>query len=133
MPLLRTLRESCPDKINCPVVRLGPGGDLFVQGYAVSDPALLAELDPTQGKAVVRIPAAAAVVLLPELVVGTEKINCVFSRVGPNEDLLVQGHVVTDPVLLAELDLPHGETVVRIPAAEAAVLLPELSVGSASA
>lgn len=72
MHLLRTLRESCPDKINCPTVRLGPGGDLFVQGYS-------------------------------------------------------------DPALLAELDLPHGETVVRIPAAEAAVLLPELSAGSASA
>ncbi|MGH3696823.1 MAG: hypothetical protein ACRDRX_23045 [Pseudonocardiaceae bacterium] len=36
---------------------------------------------------------------------------------------------MTDPVLLAELNLPLGETVVRIPAAEAAVLLPELSVG----
>lgn len=133
MPLLRTLRESCPDKINCPTIRLGPAGDLFVQGYVVRDPALLAELDPTQGMTVVCIPAAAAIVLLPELVVRTEKINCVISRVSPNEDLLVQGHAVTDPVLLAELDLPHGETVVRIPAAAAAVLLPELSVGSASA
>lgn len=133
MSLLRTLRESCPDKINCPTIRLGPGGDLFVQGYVVGDPALLAELDLAQGKAFVRIPAAAAAVLLPELVVGTEKINCVIFRAGSNEDLLVQGYVVTDSVLLAELDLPSGETVVRIPAAAAAVLLPELSVGSASA
>lgn len=37
MPLLCTLRESCPDKINCPAIRLGPTGDLFVQGYVVSD------------------------------------------------------------------------------------------------
>jgi hypothetical protein len=28
---------------------------------------------------------------------------------------LVQGYVVTDPRLLAELDIPDGETVVRVP------------------
>jgi hypothetical protein len=71
MPLLRTLRESCPDKINYTTVRLGPGGDLFVQGYVVSDPTMLAELDLPSGEAVVRIPAAATAVLLPELSVGS--------------------------------------------------------------
>lgn len=103
-----------------------------MQGYVVSDPALFTELDSMQGKAVVRIPAAEAAVLLPELMAGPEKINRVISRVGPNKDLLVQGYVVTDVVLLAELDLPPDETVVRVPAAAAAVLLPELSVESAS-
>jgi hypothetical protein len=28
---------------------------------------------------------------------------------------LVQGYVVTEPQLLAELDIPDGETVVRVP------------------
>ncbi len=70
MPLLRTLRELCPDKINCPTVRLGQDGDLFVQGYVVIDPDLLAELDLPLGETVVRIPAAAAAVMLPELSVG---------------------------------------------------------------
>lgn len=133
MPLFRALRESCPDKINCPALRLGPAGDLFVQGYGVTDPALLADLNLAQGVTVVRIPAAEAAVLLPELMQRTEESNCVISQIGPNGDLLVQGHVVTDPVLLAELNLPLGEIIVRIPAAEAGVLLPELSVGSASA
>lgn len=67
MPLLRTLRESCPDKINCPAIRLGPGGDLFVQGYVITDVGLLAELDLPSEETVVRIPAAAAALLLPEL------------------------------------------------------------------
>lgn len=132
MSLFRTLRKSCPDKINCPAVRLGPAGDLFVQGYGVSDPVLLAGLNPAQGMTVVRIPAPVAAVLLPELIQRTEEINSVISQIGPNGDLLVQGYAVTDPVLLAELNLPLGETIVRVPAFEAAVLLPELSVGSAS-
>lgn len=71
IPLLRTLRELCPDKINCPAIRLGPAGDLFVQGCVVTDPVLLAELDLPPGEAVVRIPAVAAAVLLPELSAGS--------------------------------------------------------------
>jgi hypothetical protein len=31
------------------------------------------------------------------------------------DDYLVQGYVVTAPHLLAELDIPAGETVVRVP------------------
>jgi len=31
------------------------------------------------------------------------------------EDVFVQGYVVTDATLLAELGLPAGETVVRVP------------------
>ncbi|MFI8371171.1 hypothetical protein [Streptomyces sp. NPDC085466] len=32
-------------------------------------------------------------------------------------DYVVQGYVVTDPAELAQLDLPAGETAVRVPAA----------------
>lgn len=99
----------------------------------MSDQALLAGLKPAQCVTVVRIPAAVAAVILPELMQQTEEINCVISQIGPHGDLLVQGYMVTDPVLLAELNLPLGETIVRIAAADAAILLPELSVGSASA
>jgi hypothetical protein len=31
------------------------------------------------------------------------------------DDYLVQGYIVTEPELLAELDIPDGETVVRVP------------------
>ena len=31
-------------------------------------------------------------------------------------DFLVQGYAVTEPELLAQLDIPDGETVVRVPA-----------------
>jgi hypothetical protein len=31
------------------------------------------------------------------------------------DDYLVQGYLVTDPELLAELDIPPGESVVRVP------------------
>lgn len=72
MPLLRTLRESCPNGKTCPKLLLGPDGDLFVRGYAVADPAVLAALDLPAGEAVVRIPAAAAAILLPELTMGND-------------------------------------------------------------
>lgn len=52
---------------------------------------------------------------------------------GPHGDLFTRGYVVNDKALRAELDLPLGETIVRIPAAPAGVLLLELSAGSASA
>jgi hypothetical protein len=44
MSLLRTLHESCPDKVNCPAIRVSSTGDLFVQGYRITDSALLTEL-----------------------------------------------------------------------------------------
>lgn len=31
------------------------------------------------------------------------------------EDLLVQGYIVDDPAILAQLKIPAGETVVRVP------------------
>jgi hypothetical protein len=39
-----------------------------------------------------------------------------------SDEFLIQGYTVTDPQVLAELKLPAGETVVRVPAR----LLPEL-------
>lgn len=36
---------------------------------------------------------------------------------GDGKDYVVQGHVITDPERLAQLDLPEGETAVVIPAA----------------
>lgn len=71
MPLLRTLRDSCPNGKTCPTLHLGPGEDLFVQGYVITDAGLLAELDLPPGETVVRIAAAAASVLLSELSVGS--------------------------------------------------------------
>jgi len=134
MPLFRTLRESCPDKINCPAIRVGPyEEDVFVQGYVVTDSDLLTYPHLPRGETVVRIPAAAAFVLLPELAMGMNKISCPEIRVCPNGDVFVQGFAVNDPVLLAELDLPPGETLVRIPATSAAALLPELRMRSTSA
>lgn len=66
MSLLRTLRELCPDKISCPAIRISSAGDLFVQGYVITDLTLLAELDLPSDETVVRIPAADAAVLLPD-------------------------------------------------------------------
>jgi len=71
VPLFRTLRESCPNGKSCPTIRIGPDEDIFASGYVVTDLALLAELDLPPGETVVRIPATAAAVLLPELTTGS--------------------------------------------------------------
>lgn len=43
--------------------------------------------------------------------------NCPTTYAHPQQSdmSLVQGHVITDPALLAELNIPAGETVVAVP------------------
>ncbi len=108
MPRLVQLRGTCDQANVCPTLHYQPASDEFlIQGYTVTDPQVLAELNLRAGQTVVRVPTC----LLPEL------------KPDPGaDDLLVQGHEVNDVALLIELNLPAGETVVRVPAH----LLPEL-------
>lgn len=108
MARLVQLRGTCDQGNVCPTLHYQPGSDeFFVQGYTVTDPQVLAGLNPPAGQTVIRVPTS----LLPEL------------QPDPDAgDLLVQGDEVNDVALLTELDLPPGETVVRVPAH----LLPEL-------
>lgn len=102
MARLVQLRSFCNHGNKCPTLHYQPDRDEFlIQGYAVTDPQVLAELSLSAGYTVVRVPTH----LLPEL--PHDPDAC---------ELLVQGHEVTDAELLAELDLPSGETVVRVSA-----------------
>jgi hypothetical protein len=108
MPRLVQLRRTCDQGMDCPTLHYQCDSDEFViQGYAVTDPQVLAELNLHAGQTVVRVPAYLMVDLRPDPDAG---------------DLLVQGHEVNDVALLTELNLPAGENVVRVPAR----LLPEL-------
>ncbi len=101
MARLVQLRRTCDHGNKCPALHYQSDSDEFlIQGYLVSDPQALAELNLPAGQTAVRVPTY----LLPEL-----------QRDPDASDLLVQGHQVNDIALLTELNLPAGETVVRVP------------------
>ncbi len=71
MARLVQLRSTCDQGNVCPTLHYQPHSDEFViQGYVVTDPQVLAELNLPQGEGVVRVPAS----LLPEL--GKEPQQC---------------------------------------------------------
>ncbi|MGH3451020.1 MAG: hypothetical protein ACRDQW_09880 [Haloechinothrix sp.] len=58
------LRGECPDGETCATVRFNPETDEFVmQGYVITDPQLLAELNLPECESAVRLPGS----LFPEL------------------------------------------------------------------
>jgi len=46
---------DCPGS-NCPTTYAGPDGMTYVQGYVVTDPAVLAEMGIPEGESVVAVP-----------------------------------------------------------------------------
>lgn len=90
--------DDCPNNDICPSLRRTDTGALIVQGYQTARPG------------VVRVP----VVMLPEW-------DTPERRHGDDE-LLISGQPVTDRELLAEIDLPEGEAVISVAAADWPVL-----------
>lgn len=102
MPRLVQLRGTCDQGNVCPTLHYQPDSDEFlIQGYTITDPWVLAELNLPAGQTVVRVPTHLLPELQPDPIAG---------------DLLVQGNEVNDVALLTELKLPPGETAVRVPA-----------------
>jgi len=89
--MLITIRSSCRDGETCPAIHYDPAAPaaMVVQGYTTDDPH------------VVRIP----VTLAPEWAAAAGQRG--------GTDLLVRGQRVTDPNMLAELNLPQGESAVQ--------------------
>jgi hypothetical protein len=121
MARLVQLRSTCDQGDTCPALHYQPDNDEFlIQGYTVIDPQVLAGLNLPAGHTVVRIPTR----LLPELQRDPDADDLLVQchEVNDADDLLVQGHEVNDVELLTKLNLPAGETVIRV----AARLLPAL-------
>ena len=57
------IRDTSPTRDTCPTLRRTDRGTYLVQGYVVSDPEALAELNIPEGEAVVEVPAE----LFPEI------------------------------------------------------------------
>jgi hypothetical protein len=64
MARLVQLRAPCDQGPTCPTLHYQPDSDEFlIQGYTITDPQVLAGLNPLAGQTVVRVPPH----LLPEL------------------------------------------------------------------
>lgn len=57
------IRDTSPTRDTCPTLRRTDRGTYLVQGYVVTDPEALAELNVPEGETVVEVPAE----LLPEI------------------------------------------------------------------
>src|SRR5947209_4440041 len=109
------LRADCGNARTCPNINLSDRDTYVVQGYIVAS-----EQQISPDEAVVEIPLS----LLPELSGAALQDGLVLADQGA---LHVRGKQVTDPEVLAELNLPTGENAVEIPKA----LLPELVTADA--
>src|SRR6266545_1077332 len=98
--LTRLSDDTCNDGKTCPAVYATDRTDSetrVVQGYTVTDPETLAELQLGPGESAVEIPVR---VLPPGS--GADRAN--------EETLLVRGESVTDPDVLAQLTLAPDES-----------------------
>jgi hypothetical protein len=98
-------------------------GDRYVlQGWIVTDPTVLTQLDLAENETVVEVPKK-LMTFLPEGVTVPASSPLVLDL---GETYVFQGPLITDPVVLAQLDLPSHETVIEIPK----TALPSLEVAN---
>jgi hypothetical protein len=106
--LTRLSDDTCNDGKTCPAVYATDRTDpktRVVQGYTVTDPETLADLQLGPGESAVEIPVR---VLPPGS--GADRTD--------EESLLVRGESVTDPYVLAQLTLASHESAVEVRAEE---------------
>ncbi|MET8156738.1 hypothetical protein ABZT47_10230 [Sphaerisporangium sp. NPDC005289] len=86
-------------------------GDRYVlQGWVVTDPAVLREVALAEHETLVEVPKK-LMTFLPEDAVVPPKSPLVLDR---GETYVFRGPLITDPAVLAELDMPSHETVIEI-------------------
>jgi hypothetical protein len=118
---LAILRAACDNGRTCPNINRTEQGTLVVQGYPASEHEVrLAALDSAPGGMAVWIPLS----LVPEVAAASSAASAL--RVVNGDSVLIVGAEVTDPEMLAELDLPAGESAIEI----SVDLLPFLEVSA---
>jgi hypothetical protein len=105
--ILKRIRGTCDDGKTCPALHLTDRGTVVVQGWALTDSEVLAQLGLPDGADAVEVPAG----LVAEAL-GT------WSALRPTGrgTVIVPGSGVTDPGMLRQLRLPATERAVEVPA-----------------
>lgn len=103
------------EHLNSPTLYATDRGTYLIQGWKITDPEILAKLDVPQNETVVEIYARLITHLAKDGLSGV-----VASWVPPivhvkeNGNLVIQGKRVTDPDVLAEMNVPGHEDVIEI-------------------
>jgi hypothetical protein len=107
---LTILRASCDNGRTCPNINRAGHGTLVVQGYpATAGQVRAAGLADDRGGVAVWIPVA----LVPEVLLASGGGSTWGILDG--DRVVIFGAEVSDPEVLAELDLPVGESAIEIP------------------
>lgn len=107
-----TLRFLGKDTIDGGSPTLFDDGDRYVlQGWIVTDPTVLSWFSLAGHETIAEVPKE-LMTFLPEGVIVPSGSPLVLDH---GETYVFQGPLITDPVVLAQLDLPGHETVIEIP------------------
>lgn len=106
-------KHSNPD--DSPTLYAAANGNYVVQGYVVTDPAILARLDLADDETIVSVPPILLTFLgndgLPSQLAA---ITTPIVAVTDDGDYIVRGTRITDPETLAQMRIPAGETCVEV-------------------
>jgi hypothetical protein len=115
-------KESQPNQ--SPTLYASDRDTYVVQGWVVSDPAILGRLEIGDDQTVVEVPPGLMAYLAQDGLdgrVGTVAPPIVHVTEGGH--YIVQGQQVSDTAALGQMDIPDHETCVEVPRSELAALL----------
>lgn len=112
--LVELIRSECSDGKTCPALHRTDRDTVVIQGWSVTETALLGQLDLPAGMQAVEVPAE----LLAEVLDSWPALH----KTGKGT-VIAPGIAVTDPDALRQLRLPAHEQAVEVPATLLAELL----------
>ncbi|MGH3753476.1 MAG: hypothetical protein ACRDRP_12405 [Pseudonocardiaceae bacterium] len=112
-------KDSTPD--DSPTLYATDQDSYVVQGWIVTDPAILARLTVPDDETLVEVPVA----LLDHLALDGKVTNLVPPIVGvmPDGNYIIQGKRVTDAEVLSQMSIPDHETCVHVTKSAVVTLL----------
>jgi hypothetical protein len=109
------LRGACDPKPTCPTLYLTDRATVIVQGWVVTDTAVLSHPPALEGE--VEVPVS-----LLWVTPSAASPQSPVLRLTGRDTAIVRGHLIDDAQVLARLSLPDGETAIEAPIS----LLPEV-------
>ncbi len=115
-------KESTPD--DSPTLYATDQDSYMVQGWIVTDPAILARLDVPDDETLVEIPPSLLDHLVSDGLDGTvDTVAPPIVGVAPNGNYIIQGKRVTDAETLGQMNIPDHETCVHVTKSAVVALL----------
>ncbi|MFF7977335.1 hypothetical protein [Streptomyces sp. NPDC007905] len=112
---------------DCPTLYATDRETYLVQGWRIFANDLLMQLDISEGETAIEVPTELFEHLTNDGLPAGEirRLENPIMILTPGGTFVVQGHEVTDPEALAQMEVPDYETVVEVPKAAITALLEE--------